>query len=53
MDCKQYLDNHYLRRADWHCNRNHHQYGQKETQGKVNGLQLRKLRLLPNVRLMS
>lgn len=47
------MDNHYLRRADRYCNRNHYQYGQKETQGQVNGLRLWKLRLLPNVRFMS
>ena len=27
-----------VRCADRHCRRDHSQYGQKETQGKVNGL---------------
>ena len=53
MDRKQYLDNYYLRRADRDSHGDHRQHGQKEEAGKVDGMQLRQLQVLSDVRLLS
>ena len=53
MDRKQYLDNYHLRRADRDRHSDHRQHGQKEEAGQVDGMQLRQLQKLSDVRLLS